>query len=105
MAALQAWRSVEDRPSIGEVHLDAHGALTLVTYEQAITIQLGDVDDALAGRMQTFDATWAELSASERARARAIHFSSRGAAQRDESGDTGASADQVTVAFAASGNP
>jgi cell division protein FtsQ len=104
LAALQAWRSVEERPSIGEVHLDAHGALTLVTYEQAIAIQLGDLpkmeateftpgagEDGLAGRMKTFDATWAELSPSEHARTRAIHLDAR--------------ADQVTVAFAASDKP
>jgi cell division protein FtsQ len=90
MSALAAWRTVEDRPSIGEVHLDMHGALTLVTYEQAIAIQLGDIDAGLAGRMQTFDAIWAELSPSERTRARAIHLDARD--------------DQVTVAFAASDN-
>ena len=44
MDALNRWRSAADRPSIGEVHLDTHGALTLVTYEQAISIQLGDLE-------------------------------------------------------------
>jgi cell division protein FtsQ len=91
MAALSLWRSVEDRPSVGEVHLDAHGALTLVTYEQAISIQLGDVDAQLEQRMHTFDATWAELTSTERARTRAIHLDAR--------------SDQVTVAFAAPANP
>lgn len=86
MTALESWRSVEDRPSIGEVHLDTHGALTLVTYEHAIAIQLGDVNAQLEQRMQTFDATWAELTSAERARTRAIHLDAR--------------ADQVTVAFA-----
>ncbi|HEX5063165.1 MAG TPA: FtsQ-type POTRA domain-containing protein [Kofleriaceae bacterium] len=86
MAALVKWRGVEDRPSVGEVHLDPHGALTLVTYEHAIAIQLGDMDAALDQRMQTFDATWAELTSAERARTRAIHLDAR--------------ADQVTVAFA-----
>ncbi|HEY5922562.1 MAG TPA: FtsQ-type POTRA domain-containing protein [Kofleriaceae bacterium] len=90
MAALHAWRSVDDRPSIGEVHLDAHGALTLVTYEQAISIQLGELDDQLDERMQTFDATWAVLSSAERTRTRAIHLDAR--------------ADQVTVAFAPTDN-
>jgi cell division protein FtsQ len=88
MAALTSWRSVDERPSIGEVHLDTHGALTLVTYEQAISIQLGELDAALEQRMHTFDATWAELSSAERTRTRAIHLDAR--------------ADQVTVAFAAS---
>ncbi|NVB80099.1 MAG: FtsQ-type POTRA domain-containing protein [Kofleriaceae bacterium] len=84
--ALDAWRSSSERPSVGEVHLDSHGALTLVTYEHAISIQLGAIDSGLAGRMQTFDATWAELSDPERTRTRAIHLDAR--------------SDQVTVAFA-----
>jgi cell division protein FtsQ len=85
MTALATWRGVEDRPSIGEVHLDTHGAITLVTYEHAISLQLGDLDAELAQRMLTFDATWAQLSPAERARVRAIHLDAR--------------SDQVTVAF------
>lgn len=77
LGALARWRTEPERPSIGEVHLDPHGALTLVTYENAIAIQLGTLDDGLGLRMQTFDATWAELSPSERARARAIHLDAR----------------------------
>lgn len=77
LATLARWRSEPDRPSIGELHLGAHGALTLVTYEHAISIQLGALDDSLALRMQTFDATWAELSPSERSRTRAIHLDAR----------------------------
>ena len=84
--ALATWQHVPGRPAIGEVHLDAHGVLTLVTYEQALSIQLGVIDAGLATRMQTFDATWGELDSSERARARAIHLDAR--------------SDQVTVAFA-----
>lgn len=85
--ALTTWREGNaDRPSIGELHLDTHGGLTLVTYEHAITIELGDLDKQLPQRMQTFDATWAELTNSERDRMRAIHLDAR--------------ADQVTVAFA-----
>lgn len=85
LAALSLWREGSERPSIGEVHLDAHGGLTLVTYEQAISIQLGTMEQELALRMHTFDATWAELSDGERTRARAIHL--------------GARSDQVTVAL------
>ncbi len=77
LATVVRWRGEAERPSIGEVHLDTHGALTLVTYEHAISIQLGMPDDGLRLRMQTFDATWAELSASERSRARAIHLDAR----------------------------
>ena len=85
--ALAKWRDGNaERPSIGELHLDTHGGLTLVTYEHAIAIDLGDLDKQLPQRMQTFDATWAELTASERNRTRAIHLDAR--------------ADQVTVAFA-----
>ena len=84
--ALATWRTESERPSIGEVHLDPHGSLTLVTYEQAISIQLGDLDAGLPDRMETFDATWAELTTSERDRTRAIHLDAR--------------PDQVTVAFA-----
>jgi cell division protein FtsQ len=77
LATLTRWRAEQDRPSIGEVHLGSHGALTLVTYEHAISIQLGTPDDSLGLRMQTFDATWAELSPSERSRTRAIHLDAR----------------------------
>lgn len=85
MTALATWRGVEERPSIGEVHLDPHGAITLVTYEHAISVQLGDLGPELAQRMLTFDATWAVLGPAERARVRAIHLDAR--------------SDQVTVAF------
>lgn len=85
LAALSLWREGSERPSIGEVHLDAHGDLTLITYEQAISIQLGTMEQDLALRMHTFDATWAELGDGERTRARAIHLDAR--------------SDQVTVAL------
>lgn len=84
--ALARWRDTADRPSIGELHLSPHGALTLVTYEHAISIQLGTPDATLVNRFATFDATWAELSESERQRTRAIHLDAK--------------SDQVTVAFA-----
>jgi cell division protein FtsQ len=77
LAALTRWRGQAERPSIGEVHYDTHGSLTLVTYEHAISIQLGTSDDSIALRMQTFDATWAELTPSERSRIRAIHLDAR----------------------------
>jgi cell division protein FtsQ len=81
LATLGRWRSEPERPSVGEIHLGAHHALTLVTYEHAISIQLGvpapGHDDGLGLRMQTFDATWSELSPNERARTRAIHLDAR----------------------------
>jgi cell division protein FtsQ len=99
LAALDGWRAA-DRPAIGEIHVDSHGAVTLHTYDQAIAIQLGAVavasaagssasagPDALLGqRLHTFDAAWAGLSETERARTRAIHLDAR--------------PDHVTVAFA-----
>ncbi len=87
LAALATWRAEGQRPAIGEVHVDAHGALTLHTYDQATAIQLGALDAGLAARMRTFDAAWSELTDAERARARAIHLDLR--------------PDHVTVAFAA----
>jgi cell division septal protein FtsQ len=83
--ALAIWRSDPARPAIGELHLDAHHALTLRTYERATAIQLGAIGPELPARMQTFDAAWAELSEPERLRARAIHVDAR--------------IDQVTVAL------
>lgn len=75
-----------DRPAIGEVHIDPHGAVTLHTYDPAIAIQLGALGDDAGARLHAFDTAWAGLSGAERARARAIHLSAR--------------PDHVTVAFA-----
>lgn len=76
IAAFDGWR-LAGRPALGEVHLDAHGRVTLHTYEPAIAIQLGALGPELAGRMHTFDAAWAGLSEAERARTRAIHLDAR----------------------------
>lgn len=84
LTALASWRAPGDRPAIGEIHVDPHGALTLHTYDQATQIQLG-TPDGVAARMQTFDAVWGELTDTERQRALAIHLDSR--------------PDHVTVAF------
>lgn len=85
VAAFDSWR-IAGRPAIGEVHLDAHGAVTLHTYDQAVAIQLGPLGPGLGARMHTFDAAWQSLSDAERTRARAIHLDAR--------------PDHVTVAFA-----
>jgi cell division protein FtsQ len=79
---LGRWRAAgteAERPAIGEIQLDSHGGLTLRTYDHGTAIQLGEPDNAdeLAARMRTFDAAWAELSESERTRARAIHLDAR----------------------------
>ncbi|MEO8840195.1 MAG: FtsQ-type POTRA domain-containing protein [Kofleriaceae bacterium] len=85
LGALTMWKTAADRPSVGEVHVDLHGALTLHTYDTATAIQLGSIDAGLAARMHTFDVAWAQLDDAERARARAIHLDPR--------------LDHVTVAF------
>jgi len=90
LSALATWNSGQ-RPAIGEIHVDLHGALTLHTYEQATAIQIGTMDAGLAARMHTFDVAWAQLDDSERDRARAIHLDPR--------------LDHVTVAFTAQKDP
>jgi cell division septal protein FtsQ len=86
--ALARWRSSAARPPIGELHVGAQGTLTLRTSDRATAIDLGPLAAGRARldeRLRTFDAAWAELDDSERARARSFH--------------TGARADLVTVAF------
>lgn len=86
--ALAEWRREPSRPTIGELHVDAQHALTLRTYDHGSAIQLGPVAAgaaALADRMRTFDAVWAELTDAERARVRTLHLDNR--------------PDHVTVAF------
>lgn len=86
IAAAKRWHA-DGRPAIGEVHVDAHGGLTLRTYDSGTAIQLGALDAAdLDSQLRTFDAAWAELTDLERARMRAIHLDAR--------------TDHVTVAFA-----
>lgn len=83
---LATWSTTDAmRPAIGELHIDAHRALTLRTYDHATAIQLGVLGPELASRMRTFDAAWAELTDAERSRTRAIHLDAR--------------PDQVTVAL------
>lgn len=90
LAALRAWNADATRPAIGELSIDAYRSLTLRTYDHAIAIQLGSFTGVgslpqLAARMATFDAVWADLSDSERERARTLHLDAR--------------TDQVTVAL------
>jgi len=88
LGALARWRAEPTRPAIGEIRIDPQGTLALRT-DHGATIELGslsDPADALAARMRTFDAVWAELSELERERTRTFH--------------SGARPDHVTVAFA-----
>jgi len=82
---LTRWRANALRPDISEIHVDAHHAITLRTYDRGVAIQLGALRE-LDNRLTTFDTAWAELSDSERARVTALHLDAR--------------SDQVTVAFA-----
>ena len=84
LEVLRTWHLVA-RPAIGEIHANAHGGFSLHTYDHATAIELGSATRELAARMRTFDAAWADLTETERARARAIHLDAR--------------ADLVTVAF------
>jgi cell division septal protein FtsQ len=79
LAALAAWTADPTRPAIGELYVDAHRALTLRTYDHAVAIQLGPLASLpqLAARMATFDAVWADLSDTERERAKALHLDAR----------------------------
>ena len=85
LGVIGRWRANAMRPEISEVHVDAHHAVTLRTYDRGVAIQLGPVRE-LDARLPTFDAAWTELSDSERARVTALHLDAR--------------SDQVTVAFA-----
>ena len=83
--ALDTWRANDERPAIGEVHVDPNGTLILRSREPVTDIRLGSLDGDLAARMTTFDATWRELSDAERAHATAIRLDTR--------------TDHVTLAF------
>jgi hypothetical protein len=88
LATLAAWAEQEGRPSVGEIRVDGRHGTTLYTHGDAVAIRLGEADgEHLAGRLDTFDAAWAALTAEERQRARAIHL------------DHDTRPDHVTVAF------
>ena len=88
LATLAAWAEDTGRPAVGEVRVDGRHGTTLYTFGDAVAIRLGEASgDQLAGRLDTFDAAWAALSAEERQRARAIHL------------DHDTRPDHVTVAF------
>lgn len=89
LQAIETFASAEHRPTIGEVHLDRTQGLTLVTYESAIAIHLGNSPQSeLADRCQAFDSAWNALGTEEHAAARAFRIADR------------SPSDQVTVAFA-----
>ncbi len=78
--ALRIWQQDPARPAIGEIHVDAHHALTLRTYEHAVAVELGPLSAGpvvLATRLHTFDAVWGALGDADRDHARAIHLDAR----------------------------
>lgn len=85
LAVLARWRTEPSRPAVGEVHLDAHGSLTLHTIEHGTAIELG-MPGRAGARMKLFDAVWTELTETERERTKTLHLDGR--------------PDHVTVAFA-----
>jgi cell division protein FtsQ len=89
LRALHSYQSNSERPRLGELHLDERHGITLITYENAIAIHLGnpereDFDD----RYQTFDSAWGALDTEEHAAARAFRIADR------------TPSDRVTIAFA-----
>jgi cell division septal protein FtsQ len=85
LAVITSWREKPARPEVGEIHIDAHHAITLRSYDRGFVIQLGlfrDVTEQIA----TFDAVWAELTDAERAHLSTLHLDAR--------------SDHVTIAFA-----
>jgi cell division protein FtsQ len=89
LEVLAHWRTAA-RPEIGEIHVDAHHAITLRTYEQGAAIELGQLGPlaptrGLDDRFATFDAAWVELTDHERARVSTVHLDAR--------------SDHATVAF------
>jgi cell division protein FtsQ len=84
---LARWRTTPGRPVIAEIHVGAHHALTLHTYDQGAAIQLGAITAGdSADRFATFDTAWSELTDRERARVSTLHLDAR--------------TDHITVAFA-----
>ncbi len=85
LGVLDRWRANPARPDVGEIHVDAHHAITLRTYDRGVAVQLGALRD-VGDRLATFDTVWAELTDAERARLSTLHLDAR--------------SDQITVAFA-----
>ncbi len=89
LEALAVYRTVDGRPTVSEVHLDARQGVVFYTYDGAMAIRVGSGDDAdIARRLVTFDAAWGALSQEERAAARVVYV------------DNQARPDRVTVGFA-----
>jgi cell division septal protein FtsQ len=76
--ALAAWRAAGSRPAIAEVHITARGlALHARDHELVIELAASRSHPELIARLGTFDAAWADLDDTLRARAREIHLGTR----------------------------
>jgi cell division protein FtsQ len=74
LAVAARYAAVDTRPPLGEVHLGARDAVTLVTRDGATAVRLGRGDEAtLKRRLLRFDAAWGALDRRERALARVIY--------------------------------
>jgi cell division protein FtsQ len=71
LAALTSWRARAERPLVDEVRVSPRGTLAFVV-AGGPTIELGRGDADLAARFAAFDATWASLGETDRARAAEI---------------------------------
>lgn len=87
LAALSRYRQEDNRPPIGEVHIDRFVGVTLYT-RQGVALQLGQGDAAeLDARLARFDVLWRRLSRGEQ-RPQMVYLNNR------------AHPDHITVRFA-----
>lgn len=87
--ALQSYHANPKRPRLGELHLDERHGITLITYQDAIAIHVGNPSgEEFDDRYRTFDSAWRALDAEEHAAARAFRIADR------------TPSDRVTIAFA-----
>lgn len=88
LAVTATYQRNQDRPAIGELHVDRNGT-TLYTLEGAVGVRLGAArGPELDARLARLDVIWTALSTEERAAARTIHL------------DSVARPDRVTVGMA-----
>ncbi len=87
--ALAAYKKNPERPRIGELHFDKRGSLSLITFEDAVSIHLGSPSSKdFSDRFTAFDVAYQALSEDEHRQARAFRIADR------------TPSDRVTVAFA-----
>jgi cell division protein FtsQ len=89
LAAAAVFAESKGRPSIGEIHCDGRGGVTLFLRRPVVALHVGRAPDAgaLRRRYAAFDSAWAALAPDERAAAATFHLDRDGSPAR------------VTVAF------